>query len=100
MSRPALGIVAAGFLAVGLVLTFTSDPGPDELAWGGVLIRSGALLGAWWLVLPRARRVRPATWVAVLVVVAVLAVRPRLFLWGLVAAVVGMVLTRFGRARS
>ncbi len=98
MSRIALGIVAAGFLIVGLVLTFTSDPGPDELAWGGILLRAGALLGAWWLVLPQARRVRPVTWVAVALVVAILAVRPRLFLWAGAVAVVALLLERRGRA--
>ncbi len=91
MSRSYLGVVAAGFLVGGLVLTFVSDPGPDELAWGGILLRSGMLLGAWWLVLPNARRIRPATWVSVGIVAAVLAVRPRLVLWGLVIAALVMI---------
>ena len=82
-----LGIVAGGFLAGGLVLALVADPGPDELAWGGILLRSGMLMGAWWLVLPNARRVRRATWVSVGIVAIVLAVRPRLILWGLLVAI-------------
>jgi hypothetical protein len=91
-----LGIVAGGFLAGGLVLALVSDPGPDELAWGGILLRSGMLMGAWWLVLPNARRVRRTTWVSVGVVAIVLAVRPRLILWGLLVAV----LVAFSGARG
>jgi len=82
------------------VLTFVSDPGPDELAWGGILLRSGMLFGAWWLVLPNARRIRPGTWVAIGVVVAVLAVRPRWILWGLLVAALTAVSTGWGRRRS
>ncbi len=82
-----LGVVAGGFLAGGLALALVADPGPDELAWGGILLRSGMLLGAWWLVLPNARRVRRTTWVSVGIVAIVLAVWPRLILWGLLVAV-------------
>lgn len=99
MSRAYLGVVAAVFLAAGLVLTFVSDPGPDELAWGGILLRSGMLLGAWWLVLPSAKRIRPAVWVGIGVVVAVLAVRPRWILWGLGAALVAGLGTALTRSR-
>ncbi len=82
------------------MLTFVSDPGPDELAWGGILLRSGMLLGAWWLVLPNARRVRPGTWAAIGVVVAVLAVWPRLMLWGLLVAALVAIGDHWGRRNS
>ena len=94
------GIVAAGFIIGGLVLTFASDPGPDELAWGGILLRTGMILGAWWLVLPNARRVRPATWVSVGIVAAVLVVRPRLVLWGLLVAALVALGSRWERRGS
>ncbi|MEE8498081.1 MAG: hypothetical protein V3S62_06080 [Acidimicrobiia bacterium] len=95
-----LGVVAAGFLAGGLVLALVSDPGPDELAWGGILLRSGMLLGAWWLVLPNARRVRRTTWVSAGIVGIVLAVRPRLILWGLLVAVLVAFSSARGRRHS
>ncbi|MCH7584762.1 MAG: hypothetical protein IH941_06340 [Acidobacteria bacterium] len=57
-----LGLAAGGFIIGGLILAFASDPGSDELAWGGILLRSGMISGAWWLVLPEARRVGPTTW--------------------------------------
>ena len=88
MSRWYLGVIAAGFLIGGLALAFVSDPGPDELAWGGILLRSGMLLGGWWLVMPNAHRIRRSTWLAIAVLGAVLVVRPRLVLWGLLAAAI------------
>ena len=100
MSRAYLGVVATGLLVGGLVLTFVSDPGPDELAWGGILLRSGMLLGAWSLVLPNARRVRRSTWAGIGIVVAVLAVRPRWILWGLVVAGLVAIGSGWGRRRS
>lgn len=97
MPRWFLGVTAAGFLAGGLVLTFTADPGPDKLAWGGILVRSGLIFGAWWLVLPNAKRVRRSTWIGVGVVALVLALRPRLIVWGLVSAVIVALAARGGR---
>jgi hypothetical protein len=98
MSRPFLGISALGFLITGLVATFVVDPAPDELIWGGVLLRAGMLMGAWWLVLPSARRLRPQTWWAIAIVGVVLVLRPRLVLWGLLAALV-VILSGWGRSR-
>jgi len=98
--RTPLGLIAAALLIGGLVFTFSTDPGPDELAWGGILLRSGALLGAVWLVLPNARRLPRAAWVAIGTVLVVLAIRPRLILWGLVLAVVAAAVTGIGRSRT
>ena len=98
MSRSFLGVSALGFLIAGLVATFVVDPAPDELIWGGVLLRAGMLMGAWWLVLPSSRRLRPQTWWAIAVLGVVLVIRPRLVLWGLLLAVV-VAIGGWGRSR-
>jgi len=100
VARPFLAVVAGGFLIGGLLLTFISDPGPDELAWGGILLRSGMLMGAWWLVMPSARNVRRSTWIGIALAALVLVVRPRLILWGLFAGAIVALGTRWDGRRS
>ena len=87
MHRPTLGVIAA-LLAVGGVLAMAVDLGEGHVVWGGMLLRSGVVLGAIWLVLPSARRIPAAGWVAIAIFSAVLVFRPRLVVWGLLASVV------------
>ncbi len=87
MHRPTLGVIAAGLLVTGLVLTFLQGGDVDDLFWGGVLLRAGGVLGALWLVLPNARRMPRWAWAGLAVLGVVLALRPRLILVGFLLAV-------------
>ncbi len=98
--RTILGLIAAALLAGGLLLTFTAEAETDGRVWGGILLRSGAVLGAVWLVYPKARRVSPPMWAAITTVIVVLAVRPRLIMWGLVLGVAAAIAIGLGRSRS
>ncbi len=100
MHRPTLGVVAALLIGAGLVSTFVSGLGEDHLVWGGILIRAGALLGALWLVLPSARHLPRHLWLGIGSFILVLAIRPRLVAWALVAAVLISLLTVLGRGRK
>lgn len=80
MNRTALGVAVALLLVVGAVMTVAPDM--DSMT-GGVLLRSGLVLGAVWLVLPRARELSTTTWLGIGIFASVLVVRPRLILWGL-----------------
>lgn len=66
-------------------------------SFGGVLLRSGIVLGALWLALPRARELSTSTWVAIAVFGVVLIARPRLIIWGFLAAVAITLLGAMGR---
>ena len=56
----ALGVAGLALIAVGVVLLVTSDDsGGDPMA--GILIRSGAVLGAAALVIPNIRKPSPTT---------------------------------------
>lgn len=100
MQRRALGIVALIFLALGLAGTFTEVFGTDSRWWGGVTLRTGALLGVFWLVMPKARQVPHAVWVGVGIFSGVLAFRPRLVLLGLVLAFVAMIVVALAQRRA
>ena len=101
MHRPTLGVVAGLFLVAGVVVSFVSDLGiEDDRFWGGVLLRMGAVLGALWLVLPRARRLSWRTWTAVTVFVVVVAARPRLVLYAFGISVVILLYELIMRARA
>ena len=65
--------------------------------FGGVLLRSGIVLGALWLALPRARELSTSTWVAIAVFGVVLIARPRFILWGVLVAVAITLLGAMGR---
>jgi hypothetical protein len=86
-TRRLLGIAALALVLGGAWWLFTS---PEDRT-GGILVRSGLMLGAAWLVAPVVRRPTPATIAFVVALVAVLA-RPRL----IVGAVVAALVWRFG----
>jgi hypothetical protein len=100
MQRRVLGIIAAALLGAGLIGSFTSVLGADSLWWGGVTLRSGAILGCLWLVMPRVSGVPVAVWVGGGVFAVFLAVRPRLILFGLAASFVAMVIVAVARRRT
>lgn len=90
MNRTALGWLVAAMLLVGgamLIVAAWDD------TFGGVLVRSGVMLGAVWLALPRARELSQTTWAGIAVFGIVLVARPRLILWGFLAS---LVITIFG----
>ncbi len=95
-----MGTIAVALIGVGLVGTFSAMAGEDSLWWGGVTLRSGAILGSFWLVMPRFREVPTAVWVGVGVFAAFLAIRPRLILFGLLAAFVAMVVVAMAQRRA
>lgn len=87
-------------LVVGSLGTFTDVLGADNAVLGGVALRTGIILGAFWLVLPKARTVSPAVWAGMGVFAAVLALRPRLVLVGLAGAFVVMVAVAVAQRRA
>lgn len=89
MNRIALGVVVLG-LAVAGTIVMTVDGGDRNL--GGVLVRASVVLGAVWLVLPNARRVRREVWTGAAVFAVVLIAAPRLILWGFLIAMAGSLL--------
>jgi hypothetical protein len=99
MHRPTLGVIAA-LLTITGALAMAIDLGEGHVVWGGMLLRAGFVLGAVWLVLPSARRIPAPVWLGIAIFSAVLVFRPRLVLWGLLAAVVVALgaLTSRGRA--
>lgn len=94
-----MGIIAVGLIGAGLVGTVLAMAGGDSLWWGGVSLRSGAILGSLWLVMPKVRDVATPVWVGVGVFAAFLAVRPRLILFGIAAAFVAMVVAAMAQRR-
>jgi hypothetical protein len=64
------------------------------------LIRAGAILGAIWLALPRARQVPRPVWFGIGAFVLIVAARPRLVLWAflLAVAISGIAVVLRGRA--
>lgn len=94
VNRTALGWLVVGLLVAGgamLAVPAWDDP------FGGVLLRSGIVLGALWLALPRARELSKSTWAAIAVFSVVLIARPRLILWGFLVAVAMTLLGAMGR---
>ncbi len=92
MRRHLLGAIALVSLLLGAALQLTGD-GSARLEWASASLRIGAVLGAVWLALPELRR--PGNrWLAAAVLAAfiVLAVRPRLFWFAGILAVVAFVL--------
>ena len=80
MNRTALGIAVVILLVAGTIMMIVPD---WDTMTGGVLLRAGLMLGAVWLVLPRARELSGTTWLGIGIFAAVLVARPRLVLWGL-----------------
>lgn len=78
-------------LVVGAVGSFTDLLGEDSLWWGGVTLRTGAILGVFWLILPKARKVPRAILVGMVVFAGFVALRPRLVLLGVAASFLAMV---------
>ncbi|MCP3975769.1 MAG: hypothetical protein GY720_14890 [bacterium] len=100
MERKAMGFIALGLLVAGVTGTSMAMVGGDSLWWGGVMLRSGAILGSIWLVIPKARDVPAAVWVGIGVFAGFLAVRPRLILFGIAAAFVAMVAVAMAQRRA
>ena len=100
VQRVVLGIIALVLAVGGGLGAFTEVFGSNTEWWGGVALRTGLVLGAFWLVMPRARDVPIPIWVGLGVFAVVLAARPRLVLFGLVIAFVAMVITAIAQRRS
>jgi len=100
MQRRVLGVIALTLIVVGGLGTFLDVFGEHRRTTSGVALRSGLILGAFWLVLPRARDVPRPVWIGVAVFAGFLAVRPRLFLLGLVLAFIAMVAVALAQRRS
>ena len=91
--RTSIGIVAALFLGVGAVGAIADlDP-----TWPQILLRAGIVLSALWIAAPVLRRLPRRVLIGGAVVAAVLLVRPRLIVWGVLAAIVAGILA--GRDR-
>lgn len=91
MQRIVLGVIAVGLVVFGVLGSFTDVLGEDALWWGGVTLRTGVLLGVFWLVMPRATQVPRPVWAGVVVFAIVVAVRPRLVLFGIALSFIAMV---------
>ena len=100
MQRRALGIISLILVIAGGLGTFTEVFGDESHVLWGVALRTGLVLGAFWLVLPKARSVSPAIWTGIGVFSGVLALRPRLVLFGLVGAFVATVVVAVSRKRA
>ncbi len=87
-------------MAAGSLGAFTGVFGEDSLWWGGVSLRAGAILGVFWLVIPKARHVPRFLWVGLGIFAGVLAIRPRLVLLGLGLAFVAMVVVALAQRRT
>lgn len=101
MHRPTLAAFAIILLTAGVIVTYLIGAGEEQRLWGGVLFRGGALLGAVWLVLPSARRVRKWTLLPVGAFIVIVAYRPRLIGYALVISAVlslGALRARVGRS--
>jgi len=99
MQRIVLGLIALGLLVAGSLGTFTEVIGADSVWWGGVSLRAGAILGVSWLVMPKVRHVPRYLWVGLGVFAGVLAVRPRLVVFGIVLAFMAMVVVALAQRR-
>jgi hypothetical protein len=100
MQRRALGSIALVLLVFGSLSTFTDIIDSDDAVLGGVALRTGLILGAFWLVMPRARTVPRAVWAGMAVFAAVLALRPRLVLVGIAGAFIVMVVVAVAQRRA
>ena len=100
VQRVVLGIIAFVLAVGGALGAFTEVFGANTEWWGGVALRTGLVLGAFWLVMPRARDVPTPVWVGLGVIAVFLAARPRLALFGLVIAFFAMVITAIAQRRN
>ena len=100
MQRITLGIIALGLLIAGSLGTFTDLVGADSLWWGGVALRAGAILGVSWLVMPKARHLPRYLWVGLVIFAGVLAIRPRLVIFGILLAFLAMVVVALAQRRA
>jgi hypothetical protein len=99
MQRVTLGVIAFGLLVSGSLGFFTDIFG-DSRWWGGVALRAGAILSGSWLVMPKARHLPRYLWVGLGIFAGVLAIRPRLVLFGIVLAFVAMVVVALSQRRA
>ena len=100
MHRNVLGVIAAVLVVGGGLGAFTDVFGTGTEWWGGVAFRSGLILGAFWLAIPKAREVPVYVWVGLGVFAVFVAARPRLVLFGLVIAFIAMLITALAQRRS
>jgi hypothetical protein len=92
MRRHLLGAIALTCLLVGAALQLVGDSS-SRVEWASACLRIGAVLGAVWLALPQLRK-PGSRWLigAFLTAFIVLAVRPRLFWFAALLAIVAYVL--------
>jgi len=100
MQRITLGIVAIALLVAGSLGFFTDLFGTDSRWWGGVALRAGAILGVSWLVMPKARHLPRYLWVGLGIFAGVLAIRPRLVVFGILLAFIAMVVVALAQRRT
>ena len=100
MQRTVLGLIAIALFVAGSVGTFTEIFGADSRWWGGVSLRAGAILGVSWLVMPKARHVPRYVWPGLGIFAGVLAIRPRLVMFGIGLAFFAMVVVALAQRRS
>lgn len=79
---------AIALVTIGLGLAWFQPGSGDRAAWTAVCLRSGLLIAALWLALPEVLAIRPWRLAGLVLAVAVVAWRPRLFL-----AVAGLLVT-------
>lgn len=102
MQRAMLGVISLVLMVGGALGAFTGLVGDDAKWWGGVSLRAGLILGVLWLVMPKARDVPTPVWVGIGIFAVVLAVRPRLVLFGIglaFAAMLGVAIAQRRTAR-
>ena len=100
MQRVTLGVIAFGLLIAGSLGFFTETFGVDSRWWGGVALRAGAILSVSWLVMPKARHIPRYLWVGLGIFAGVLAIRPRLVLFGIGLAFIAMVVVALAQRRA
>ncbi len=89
-TRRLLGIIALALVFGGAWWMLANPDGRS----GGILVRTGLMAGAAWLIAPVVRRPAPAT-IAFLVALAAVVARPRL----IIGVVVAVLVWRFGARR-
>ena len=94
LQRITIGVAAVAALAVGgYGIAVSLDP-----SWPPIVLRSGIILAALWFAAPAFKTASRREWIGVSVVAAVVAIRPRLILWGLAAALIAAIV--FGRSAA
>lgn len=88
----ALGAIALVLIGIGMLITFTSDQGVSPPS-AGIIIRSGAVLGALALILPSIRKPSLSTLLVVAAGLILVLARPNL-IWAALAGWLAWILPR------